>query len=89
MGNVFFLVQILVTVAASAFQKLLHKKLVVDSLYDCVVVAQQNLCSRVELVFTVAGRRWPSVSGVFASERISMCQAHRSLLKKGFVLFGC
>lgn len=31
-------------------QKLLHQKLVVGGLYDCVVVAQQSLRSQVELV---------------------------------------
>ena len=47
MGNVFLLVQILVCSSAS---KAAVSKLVVDKLYDCMVVAQQNVRSQMKLV---------------------------------------
>ena len=50
MGNVIFRVKNLVYAVASALPKLLHQELVVVGLYDCVVVAQQSLRSRVELM---------------------------------------
>jgi len=69
MGNVCFLVQILVCSSAS---KAAISKLVVDKLYDCMVVAQQNVRSQMKLVL---GFAWPAMtfgSIVFASERILM-----------------
>jgi len=63
------LVQILVYVETL---KVSTSKLVVGSLYDCVVVAQQNLRSQIKIVLYSninMGQRWPSASGVKSNRK--------------------